>query len=324
MPTLGSRKWVLALLLMVGAGGVAGQRSPDLSALGRLELGTITADEGLRGYWVYTPAGFDGSGSWPAVIVFHGGGGRGRQIMAAGEWREAADTHGFIAVFPDGTSEDTDLPLRRRRDGQTWNDGSGRQTLDAVQRGADDIGFVDRMLDDLLAEYPVDPNRVFASGHSNGASMAFHAARELDGRFAAIAPVAGSDFADAAPTPVRPISVVYITGTADPINPMAGGLVSIPPFIGPFTKPAVLPMVRRWAEAQQCAMPSTLSEDLPGVETRTWSDCAGGVEIVLHAIEGHGHTWPGAERELPVFLVGPDNSAVSATAVISGFFADRF
>lgn len=301
-------------------GDARAQRPAFTEDIGRLELGTLERDAGVRTWWVYLPSNYDTSGNWPAVLVFHGGGGRGRRIMADGRWRELAEAEGFIAVFPDGTSEDMHLPIRYRRAGQTWNDGSGRSSIDAVQRNIDDVAFVNAVVDDLLAEYAIDPDLVFAAGHSNGGSMTFHAARGLDGRFAAIAPVAGADFAGSDPDPVQPVSMVYITGTRDPLNPIDGGTVFIPPFIGPFEKPAVVPMVERWATAQQCSAQPEVSETVDRVETRTWNGCAGGARVVLHLIDGHGHTWPGAESDLPAFLVGPNDSPVSATEVIWEFF----
>jgi len=310
----------LLLAALVGAPALA-QRVPDLADLGRLEIDTIAVDDRLRTAWVWLPAGFDPAASWPVALVFHGGGGRGRSMMVTAGWREAADARGFIVVLPDGTAERPERPIRLRTRGQTWNDGSGRGTIGAVARDEDDIGFVDALVDRLLASYPIDPDAVFATGHSNGGSMTFHAARALGTRLAAIAPVAGSDFASDDPAPVGPLPVLYMTGTDDPLNPMDGGEVFIPPFAGPFTKPAVVPMVARWADAQDCASGPLSSFDLPGVTTTRWDECSGGVEVVLHAIEGHGHTFPGAERELPLFLVGPDTSQIQASEVILDFFA---
>jgi polyhydroxybutyrate depolymerase len=56
----------------------------------------------------------------------------------------------------------------------------------------DDVAFLDALLDDLAGAYRVDPRRVFATGMSNGAMMAYRLASELSERIAAVAPVAGT------------------------------------------------------------------------------------------------------------------------------------
>ena len=58
-------------------------------------------------------------------------------------------------------------------------------------RNVDDVAFTRAILDDLETVARVDPRRVFATGMSNGAMMAYRVAAELSDRIAAIAPVGG-------------------------------------------------------------------------------------------------------------------------------------
>jgi len=54
-------------------------------------------------------------------------------------------------------------------------------------------------------------------------------------------------------------------------------------------------------------------------ETRT--ACADGSEIVLLAVEGGGHTWPGGFQYLPVSIIGPTSHDIDASAEIWKFFS---
>ena len=47
---------------------------------------------------------------------------------------------------------------------------------------ADDVGFLNRLLDELLAKYPIDPQRIYIYGYSSGASMAHVMACNLNRR----------------------------------------------------------------------------------------------------------------------------------------------
>lgn len=79
----------------------------------------------------------------------------------------------------------------------------------------------------LSRRYPIDPQRIYAAGMSNGATFTQYLGRRLANTIAAIAPVAGSMPAAGAPgcRPQRAISVLEIGGTADPIMPFGGGEV---------------------------------------------------------------------------------------------------
>jgi polyhydroxybutyrate depolymerase len=147
-------------------------------------------------------------------------------------------------VFPEGTSPDASRPGRFRDNPQTWNDGSKRPNVGAAIRGVPDIEFVSAMLADLKVLFSVDERRIYATGFSNGASMAFRVARELSPIIAAAAPVAGSDWLNET-NPECPVPLLYITGTADPLNPVRGGEI----YIGQRafgTKPATQEMIGKW------------------------------------------------------------------------------
>ena len=148
-----------------------------------------------RHYTVHVPPRYDGKRPVPVVIMLHGGGGTGRAAAFETGWSAKADQAGFLAVYPEATPPDPAKPSQFRTNGQIWNDGSGR--FHAGQRGIDDVGFLNAMLDEVAARFTVDPRRVFVTGFSNGASMTFRVGEELSHRVAAIAPAAGICWSEA-------------------------------------------------------------------------------------------------------------------------------
>ena len=152
-------------------------------------------------------------------------------------------------------------------------------------------------------------------------------AARLAGQLAAIAPVAGPMPvpADATCHPRRPVSVLLIHGTADPIVPYDGGHVNGRGRGGDVR--SVAWTYRRWRAIDHC----------PGRPVTTWlpvrrSDgtkvsrtaspgCAAATSTVLYTVRGGGHTWPGGLQYLPVALVGRTTRQLDASQVILRFFA---
>lgn len=237
--------------------------------------------------------------------------------MQESKWDQKADKEGFFAVFPDGMRPDPSKRARFRDNPQSWNDGSNRKNVDATQRRVDDIAFVNAMLDDLISRFPVDQNRIYATGFSNGSSMAFRAGRELSTRIAAIASASGTDWLD---TPVsRPVSMLYITGTADTLNPIDGGDQT---FLGRVVgkKPSVKAQIEKWTEMLGCPSTQQVIRNKDGVTSIAYGPCREDSEVVYYTIKGMGHTWAGGMSTLPEFMVGETSGKMMANDVIWEFF----
>jgi polyhydroxybutyrate depolymerase len=234
-------------------------------------------------------------------------------------WSAKADRENFIVVFPEGTRPN---PSRRARfigNPQTWNDGSKRPNLWAVRRKINDVSFVNALIDDVIVRLNVDERRIYASGFSNGASMTFRVGRELSGRFAAIAPVAGSDWLEEQSAMSRRISLIYITGTEDRLNPLDGGKI----IVGSRSygeKPPVREMIRKWATMLGCPLEDRVIYDKDGVRGIAYGPGNDYSEVVLYTIEEMGHTWPGGTSLLPESVVGKISNRLNACDVIWTFF----
>ena len=314
---------IVATLLACDAVRVARSdtgQPPGNSVTTGLRTITLEVQRNTREYMVYVPESYRTGDPWPVVVVFHGGGGNAESMLRTTGWDEEAEGERFLAVFPQGTA--IDRPRRRsRRDGRFWNDGSGRESIPAARQNVDDIAFVNQLLADLEDRYSVDKRRVYATGFSNGAGMAFRVARELSTTFAAVAPVAGADWSPEA-EPTRPVPVLYITGDADPLNPLEGGAVRVGRrTMG--TKPDVGEMLDEWVRINKCERSRGITTKQRGVTGVEYLDETGKSGVILYTLKNHGHHWPGSESRLPARLVGPNTSTLDAAAIIWEFFEEH-
>ena len=151
----------------------------------------------------------------PIVMQLHGGGGAGPGIDALTRFGSLSEHHGFAVVSPSGWH-------------RNWNDGRIAPRLRAMNDQTDDVGFLSAVIDDVARRGPVDLTRMYAVGISNGAMMTGRLTGELPHRIAAFAQVAGTISADAERwwRPGRPVPVLQIHGTADPLVPYGGGPIA--------------------------------------------------------------------------------------------------
>ncbi|HYH89022.1 MAG TPA: PHB depolymerase family esterase [Solirubrobacteraceae bacterium] len=174
-----------------------------------------------RRFVVYVPRHRPVTGSLrPVVFMFHGSTGTGERFLRSSGWREQADATGLVAVFPTGLRYRV---LDSGRLSTKWNsfDLAGEVDLDERPRGypedapwpADDVGFVDSIMGDLGARLPIDRDRVYASGFSNGAGFAGRLAVERSRLLAAAAFSGGA--LPAAQAPARPIPMWLVAGALD-------------------------------------------------------------------------------------------------------------
>ncbi len=288
----------------VGRSGRARTEASDAS-------GTLRHGGLVRTYRVHLPPSYDAGKRWPVVLALHGGGATGRGTERLTHLGEIADRHGFIVVYPDG--------IRRG-----WADGRGG--TGAERAGVDDVGFLAALIDKLAGEYSIDPARVYATGISNGGFMSQRLACELSARIAAIAVVAatiGESLAGRC-KPLRPVPVLMIHGTEDPLVPWAGGKVKV----GAGGRIlSVNASIRKWASLDGCAATPTVtpsrkpSTDGTRVRREVYGGCTDGAEVVLYAIEGGGHTWPGGLQYFPERFIGKTSRDIDAGEVIWEFFA---
>ncbi len=281
----------------------------------------MTVNGSERTYIVHVPTTYKPQSSSAVVIMLHGGGGTARAALWETGWAVKSEKEGFLVVSPNAMARDPSQPGSFARNPQLWNDGSGRFYLG--QRAPDDVGFIGAMLDDLSTRFSVDERRVFVTGFSNGASMSFRIGAELSKRIAAIAPVAGALWIEPL-TLERPVPMVYITGTADPLNLIEGGVPRLATGgsdkIRAKAKPPVRDSILKWSKALGCAAAPRIASEANGVRTETYGPGRDGAEVVYITVEELGHTWAGGKSLLPEFMVGKRSDKINATDVIWEFF----
>lgn len=263
---------------------------PGTRARGSTIDGELTTDDGrTRSYHLYVPSELP-TGSVPLLIALHGGIGWGEQYRRQSRFDELAEANGLLVVFPDGVG----IGNKNANLLRTWNGGYCCGT--AVRQGVDDVAFIDALIDEISAEYDVDPRRVFAAGHSNGGIMAYRLACELSNRIVAIGLQAGSLGVDSC-APARPVSVLHLHGTADENHPIDGGVGDRSLSAVEFRSAAY--SVETVAAAMGCAPSTTI-----------WADCDEGVEVQLIAVAGAPHSWmPDASEVILGFLLNHPRGA---------------
>jgi len=317
---------ILLVILVITLGVLKTQQvKADAAFIAAANLQTIKLEIGglERRALIHVPQMHDGKTPLPVLLMFHGNGGTPENVIRETGWVAKSDAKGFIVVFPEATRPYMGKSPKFGSNNPAWNDGSRR--FHAGERHVPDVAFIAALLDHIEANFPVDRRRVFATGFSNGASMTFRVGLELSARLAAIAPVSGALWMDE-PIAERALSLLYITGDADPINPMNGGAPKMATGVGFKGVPekAKLPVrenIARWVRLLGCnAEGKPIENSLEGVTTVVHSGGRNGTEVVFTTIAGHGHIWPGGKNLLPEFIVGKTTSRLNATDAIWDFF----
>ena len=251
------------------------------------------------------------------VLLLHGRGGGGPWFDRLTAFPELAGREGFVLALPEAA------------DGR-WND--GRDTPAAGHGEPDDVGFLVRVIQDVAGRRPIDPDRVFVVGMSNGATMAGRLVCERADLIAALVQVAGTAAPGVAGAchPDRAVPTLLIHGTSDWFAPYDGGrrygLMARAMLLGRGGGGPVV-AVDAWARARVAANGAHETPRIerlpPDVEIRRWHGPTPASDVVCYRIEGGGHTWPGGVPALPRPPFGRTSKTINASEVAWSFFADH-
>jgi polyhydroxybutyrate depolymerase len=264
--------------------------------------GTITHDGIERTYTYFIPNNTPDIPQ-PLVFVLHGTTQDGEGIMNISEFNTFAQDNSFIAVYPDGI------------------DGFWNADLGAVGSAADDLGFIEALVEKFDTDYNVDLQRLYSCGFSAGGYLSYILACQSQYCFAAVASVAGTMTQNTIDgcNPIHATAVMQIHGTSDFVVSYNGSQ---------FAGLGVDQIIEYWQNENGCAatpiiqdIPNTNILDLSSVQRFTWLPCEGSSELVLFRIEGGGHQWPGTNATLGG--LGPINRDINATEEIWAFFSQH-
>lgn len=263
---------------------------------------TLSFDGANRSYFVHLPPTYDSQKPVPLVLVFHGFGLDGQEMVRITGFNAQADASGFLVAYPTGSGRKP-----------AWN--GGGCCGEAAQQEVDDVGFVRLLIDEIAKSYAIDRKRVYATGFSNGAIFVYRLACELADQIAAIGPVSATPATQdlQACRPIRPVPILHFHGTADKANLYGGGT-----FPSGIAYASVQETIQFWAKFNQCpAQPQNTPAGK--ISHDVYSPCAGQTAVELYTIEGGEHAWPGGE---PVSAeIGMPSIEILATPLLWGFFA---
>ena len=276
------RNLVLVAVIIAAAGcsSSPAANTPDAQAAS-LTLG------GARPTTMQVPPTIAPGQTYPLILVLHGYGATGFLQQSYFELKPPPITGGAFVLAPDGMVDSFGH--------QFWN--AGPECCDLGNTGVDDVAYLGGLIDEALAKFPIDKNRVFIVGHSNGAFMAYRMACERADVIAAIAGLAGANVSTEGSgcSPSKPVSVLHIHGNADMTVSYTGG--SVAPGAAQF--PGAVASVTQWAGYDGCTgplvdgTPIDLVNDTLGAETTpslaNCSAAASGVGVELWTMDGAGH-----------------------------------
>jgi poly(3-hydroxybutyrate) depolymerase len=301
------RRTMTAALAAAAVLLIAGLPAPAQAA-GPYTEHTLTWHGTKRHFLLHVPR-HAGDRPMPLIIGFHGYGDSALEFGAHVGLAEAAEEAGMMVALP--------MSLERKSGEQSWN-----ATVccgKALENNVDDVGFIGAMIEDIAANHALDRSRVYAMGHSNGATMAYVVAANHPDWFAAIAVVAGRIGGGTPdgknyvlPTPALPMPVMMIHGTNDPVVPYGGSRAPLDqPFLWSLS---VADALHYWVSVDRCkdedAEPDRVARKLKLTE---YKNCAQGSVVQLWTIEGGNHSWP--EDIFPA-----DRGTQSATDAMLAFF----
>lgn len=302
------RIWLIACLTVLGAaclGAVLLQPGADPPGASRL---TQQHDGQARSWLIQAPKK-DGKLK-PVILLLHPAASNARTVWTQTSLPKLARERSIILAAPDGLNG-------------TWN------TYYWQKVGPDDLGFLIKVIQDALTRHGGDPDRVYVTGMSAGAGMAFALAWEHGDLLAAIAPVAnnlGREQMNQKWKPKAPIPLLHIMGTADQSIPYNGGNVFNNPSLWPVS--SAEETLSYWAKANRAGPPGPVEkladkdqQDGTTVERTVRPALPGGAEAVHYRIVGGGHTWPNGPRSvIGEALLGKTNRDIDSGEVIVEFF----
>ncbi|EYT93518.1 poly(3-hydroxybutyrate) depolymerase [Frankia casuarinae] len=249
-----------------------------------------------RGYVLAVPTAGPRARPLPLIFNFHDLNQTPEDLEAYTRLADQGTKAGFVVAAPIGTQ-------------MRWNFTRSKAV------GPDDVLFVGALLNDLVGQMCLDAGRVFAVGYGDGANMVLTLACALPGRLAAAVTVGSSVLPGSCAKPAT--NVLEIHGTSDQIAPYAGGGAPRPvPFTGVVAQP-VEDRLARYASALGCGGARQTSRDTAAWQRTVWSGCPAGHDVGLLAMQGAGHTWPGAQARP---ALGPTSVSLSATIVALTYF----
>jgi polyhydroxybutyrate depolymerase len=269
-----------------------------LFAQHQLEVGGFEFEGRFRSYEVYLPHNFHAN--MPVVFTIHGYTESLSVIKKESKMHEAADSMGFITVYPKSASIG-------------WNNGESEPECcpwPMYDTTVNDIGFISALIDTIDIHHDVDLNRIYVCGYASGGEMAFRLITELGHRFAAAASVSGPlNDVIASVKPIRSFPILQMHGTSD----------SYLPYSNPDgNRWSVEKTLNFWVENNGCLLPADTVQLFDNIFRISYINCNDDNIVVHYQFRGGGHEWPSlpvnASVEILNFFKGYTNPLLNHLA----------
>ena len=243
-----------------------------------------TVDFGRGPVLVSAPEDYPNATDLPLIVLLHGYTSSGQSITDYWGLGGLVEDYGFVLASPDGTRE------AGGRQNAFWN--ATDACCNFENSPVDDSEYLLHIIDEIKASYPIDPDRVYVIGHSNGGFMSLRMAYEHSDVIAAVISMAGSNHLEQRDAPPFPVHVLQIHGTNDETIAFQGDAIQEVRY------PSARGTVERWADYNGCRRPGVsremrdLEASLPGYETGVLKFAAGckrGGSAELWTISGGTH-----------------------------------
>jgi len=258
---------------------------------------TIIVDGLERTFIVNLPPNYNNAADFSLVIAMHGGGGSGRQFDSTSRLSTKANAENFIIVFPDGNKGAGPLGIR------TWN--AGGCCGAAVTNNVNDVKFIRNLIDELVANYKINPKKVYATGHSNGGMLSYRLACEAADKIAAIAPNGCSMSLLSPCNASRPVPVLHMHSVLDTQVPYMGGVGT---GISNTYFPPLDSVLNVWSNRNGCNNSPQIVVNNSQYKLTRWNSCSNNGSIQYYLTQDGGHGWPGG-------LPGGPNSDVPSVVI---------
>jgi len=323
---------IFVIVFLSLSGCAVGKIAPNPSLPTGWSENSILHDDLTRRYRIYLP---DPLPENPALVLYlHGGTLSMRSLFSSlvdgtKTWLEIAEAEGVVLLVPNGVNPETGDTFGND---QNWNDLRPDQA--AGQSTVNDVGFILALLNKIETEVPIDKNRIFVTGASNGGFMTYRLLIEAPERFAAGAAFIANlpELDGGLPLPKEPTPLMIANGTDDPLVPWDGGMVGKDRGVVISAEETV----DWWVSANRADPNQLMSRFLPEINPDDncqvrmdyYPATEEGAAVLFYAILGGGHTMPsidhaGLDNRLTRRLFGPVCREVEGVRLAWDFFNNQ-
>ncbi|GGM89428.1 alpha/beta hydrolase family esterase [Dactylosporangium sucinum] len=239
----------------------------------------VTVGNTEREYLLHVPEGWKPAHAAPAVVALHYRPGSAQAMQKLTGFDARADRDTVLVAYPEGVG--------------------GQFNAFGCCGAQDDVAFVKAVAAQLVADWNADARRLFLAGVSNGGDLAFRAAVEASGTFAAIGVVSGGFYGTRTEAadykPASRVDVITLIGATDPqADTFRRGIAT-------------------WRERLGCTPAPNSQPD------RTLTRCPDGSRADSYVVKEGGHAWFGATTG----ELADTKTTTNASDVVWTFFKER-